>query len=190
MRLPKIRRVGARIGLTLLCVVLSILCACTRGNAVHGPESVIPAVSADTDSPFPPFLIQQIDALPYAAKGAVAYVSAVGGNPTFYLFDKNTMTYYIRDVSITDGSETVYEGTLTVPEGYTNARIFYLTPGAGSGEVYLYAGANKDGSLTFFCYYVYCDDVTQVYPSMMDDSGQGGKETLTLLTEKWSAMAP
>ncbi len=173
----------------LLGALLPLVCvACTNGNVATESERALSAVSAEGDSLFPPFLIQKIDELPYATEGCVAYVSAVGGNPTFYLFDTNTMTYYLRDISVTDGGESIYEGTLTVPEGYTDARIFYLASGAGSGEVYLYAGAYQNDALTFFCYYVYCDDVTQVYPSMVDDSEQSGKETLALLTEKWNAM--
>lgn len=144
----------------------------------------------NTAESFPPFVLQQIGALPYAVEGAMATASAIGGNPTFYLFESEAMTYYVRVLDTPDAETAVYyEGILTVPEGYTDAQLLMLTNGAGSGEIFLYAGAVSDNDVVFFQYYVYCDDLTQVYPSIVDETAEHNGELYAKLTEKWNAGA-
>ena len=78
----------------------------------------------------------------------------VGYNPMVYVYDDN-MTFYM--VYSAPGKITQYMSVLRLPDGYVDGYIAYAEGGAGSGELFLYVTAAKDGKEVLLAYFFLCD---------------------------------
>ncbi len=78
----------------------------------------------------------------------------VGYNPTVYVYNDD-MTFYM--VYSTPGDIKHYMSVLRLPDGYENGYIVYAEGGAGSGELFLYVTAEKDGEDVLLAYFFLCD---------------------------------
>lgn len=78
----------------------------------------------------------------------------VGYNPMVYVYDDD-MTFYM--VYSAPGKITQYMSVLRLPDGYVDGYIAYAEGGAGSGELFLYVTAEKDGKEVLLAYFFLCD---------------------------------
>ena len=99
----------------------------------------------------PSIVLTQIDALPYSEDEALFSASPVGENPTIIFFDDSLKFYFINHLSGNDLYE-YFTGTLTLPEGFTDAKIIQVKSGAGSGEIFVSAEAMRNGEKEYLTY--------------------------------------
>ncbi|MBQ8275677.1 MAG: hypothetical protein IJZ02_03505 [Clostridia bacterium] len=93
-------------------------------------------------------IVEEVEELPYNADIAFIEISAVGKNPTFYIFSEG-MTYYVYDHI----NEQYYEGVLLLPDEYSAGTIVSAAAGGGSGEMNLYVLAHGDDVPSSLCYF-------------------------------------
>ena len=93
----------------------------------------------------------QIETLPYSEETAVFTASPVGGNPTIFFFD-DSRTFYFRKYLSTNMDAEFFTGTLTLPDGFTDAKLLHVTRGAGSGEIFVSIEAIYDGKKEYLTY--------------------------------------
>ncbi|MBQ8551989.1 MAG: hypothetical protein IJ428_04140 [Clostridia bacterium] len=93
-------------------------------------------------------IAEEIEELPYNADIAFIEISAVGNNPTFYIFSEG-MTYYVYD----HFNEQYYEGILLLPDEYSAGTIVSAAAGGGSGEMNLYVLTHGDDVPVCLCYF-------------------------------------
>lgn len=99
----------------------------------------------------PAITLTQIETLPYSEKTAVFTASPVGGNPTIFFFD-DSRTFYFRKYLSTNMDAEFFTGTLTLPDGFTDAKLLHVTSGAGSGEIFVSIEAIYDGKKEYLTY--------------------------------------
>ncbi len=95
----------------------------------------------------------EVDDMPLSQYARLT-ASPVGYNPMVYVYDDD-MTFYM--VHSAPGKITRYMSVLRLPEGYEDGYIAYAEGGAGSGELFLYVTAKKDGEEALLAYYLLCD---------------------------------
>lgn len=99
----------------------------------------------------PAITLTQIETLPYSEETAVFTASPVGGNPTIFFFD-DSRTFYFRKYLSTNMDAEFFTGTLTLPDGFTDAKLLHVTSGAGSGEIFVSIEAIYDGKKEYLTY--------------------------------------
>ena len=99
----------------------------------------------------PAITLTQIETLPYSEETAVFTASPVGGNPTIFFFD-DSRTFYFRKYLSTNMDAEYFTGTLTLPNGFTDAKLLHVTSGAGSGEIFVSIEAIYDGKKEYLTY--------------------------------------
>lgn len=114
--------------------------------------------SAETDQPaisgylnIPEICLIQTDGLPCDENDAVFSDAPVGGNPTIFFFD-DTLTFWFRKYLSANMETEYYTGTLTLPDEFAEGRVFYVTRGAGSGELFVIVETVHDGENTYLSY--------------------------------------
>ncbi len=108
-------------------------------------------------------------------------VSPVGYNPTVYVYNDD-MTFYM--VYSSTGEFTRYMSVLRLPDGYKNGYIAYAEGGAGSGELFLYVTAEKDGEDVLLAYYFLCDGSQPQPTEVILLTGEWADRIRENLTEK------
>lgn len=99
----------------------------------------------------PAITLTQIETLPYSEETAVFTASPVGRTPTIFFFD-NSLTFYFRNYLSIDMDTEYFTGTLTLPDGFTDAKLLHVTGGAGSGEIFVSIEAIYDGKKEYLTY--------------------------------------
>ncbi len=155
--------------LLLTFAILVLICACEKQppetTAVTTVEATVTTTVATTNVTITdeikalPSEITEVEKLPYAEESAMFTGAAVGGNPRGFVFDIGTTYYVKRYFSTAEGDFAFYKCTLTLPNGYTNARITDIHSGAGSGEVFIIVLAEKNGEKVALEYYFYSEAI-------------------------------
>lgn len=157
--------------LFLALAMLVLLCACDKKaeetTAVTTAETIVETTVQTTAETTidglkaVPSEIVEIESMPYGEASAMFEGGPVGGNPRGYVFDIGT-TYYVKKYfSNAEGDFTFYKCKLALPDGYTNGRIIAINGGAGSGETFITALAEKDGETAAFEYFFFCETISE-----------------------------
>lgn len=157
--------------LFLMLAMLVLLCACDKvteettavTTVETTAETALETTAETTIDGFKaaPSEIVEIEALPYGEGSAMIEGGPVGGNPRAYVFDIGTTYYVKRYFSTAEGDFTFYKCKLALPNGYTNGRIIAINGGAGSGETFITALAEKDGVAAAFEYFFFCETISE-----------------------------
>lgn len=157
----------------LVCLILALLLAISAvgcsflsfkdkpADTASGDETTDQNPSNDTPIyeaqylPIPEMTMTPVDALPMDDAAALYEASPMGWDPTFFVFEDG-LTFYMRRYYAMDPDENRYMATVTLPEGYTDGRIVYISRGGGSGEIDFWVEAKKDGEVTYLNYYFSC----------------------------------
>ena len=98
-----------------------------------------------------PIELTPLKALPRGDEEARCTAAPVGGNPRIYFFD-DSLTFYFRSYLSTRLDAEYFSGTLTLPEGFTDAKVVSVMSGAGSGEIFVTLEAMRDGRKEYLGY--------------------------------------
>lgn len=131
----------------------------------------------------PVITLTQIETLPYSEETAVFTASPVGGNPTIFFFD-DSRTFYFRKYLSTNMDAEFFTGTLTLPDGFTDAKLLHVTRGAGSGEIFVSIEAIYDGKKEYLTYGFFGTEV----PSGVDVLDEVRVQRLMEAMEQMPAM--
>ena len=137
--------------LLILCIVTLILSGCGDESAESdtAPDTTV-TETAVSELSVPKSQSKEIPKLPYDAEKAILTGAPVGGNPRYFKFGDG-LTCYITD----SYNKQTYECTLTLPGGYTDGNIVYISGGAGSGEVFIGVSTVHNGETLYLDYYFY-----------------------------------
>ena len=157
--------------LFLALAMLILLCACDKGTEETTAVTMVEttagtALETTTEMTIDgvkavPSEISEIEKLPYAESSAMLKGGPVGGNPHAYVFDIGTTYYVKRYFSTAEDDVTFYKCKLMLPDGYTNGHIVGISGGAGSGETFITALAEKDGKTAVFEYFFFSETISE-----------------------------
>ena len=100
---------------------------------------------------------KEVNTLPSPAEDARITSKLIGGSPIIYVFDDD-MRFYLAYLNGKLEISLVYEGTLSLPDGYTNGRIIDAGGRGGSGEFCIYVSAKTGDQTVVLGYQFDCGD--------------------------------